>query len=126
MIHLAVIGSRTWTDENLIRAHLDGMRQAYSDSEVGIVSGGADGADKIGARLAREMGLEVTIMLPNYRQFGRSAPLQRNKKIVDKADMVLAFWNGASRGTAHALGYAKERKKRTLVVYPDGKHEVRG
>lgn len=34
---------------------------------------------------------------------GRFAPLVRNSEIVGYADLVLAFWDGRSRGTADTL-----------------------
>lgn len=68
-----------------------------------IVSGGAGGVDLLAKRAARQLGLKYTCIRPNYSKYGRVAPLVRNNEIVDRADYVLAFWNGYSKGTRHAL-----------------------
>ena len=40
---------------------------------------------------------------PDYKRFGKHAPLIRNRKIVEEADMVLAVWDYHSRGTAGTI-----------------------
>ena len=60
---------------------------------------------------ARAAGIALTIIRPDYRRYGRGAPLVRNKQIVDLADVILAFWDGHSRGTAQALDYARKQHK---------------
>jgi len=48
--------------------------------------------------------------LPNYKQFGRGAPLKRNIQIIQYSDIVLAFWDGVevSRGTKHVIDNCKK------------------
>jgi len=41
----------------------------------------------------------------------------RNQQIVDACDMVLAFWDGKSKGTQHTISLAKAQKKPTFIVY---------
>ena len=81
-----------------------------------IVSGGARGVDTLAAQYARQKGLLLTEFLPNYAQFGRGAPLRRNEEIVNYADLVLAFWDGTSRGTAFVINYAKKVGKPCKVI----------
>ncbi len=68
-----------------------------------IVSGGARGVDSCAAKFAREHGIKLTEFLPEYHVYGRGAPLMRNTQIVEYADMVLAFWDGTSRGTRDTI-----------------------
>lgn len=44
------------------------------------------------------------------------APLKRNVQIIEKADKVVAFWDGASHGTSNSLQLAKEQGKPTMIV----------
>ena len=60
---------------------------------VSIISGGAKGADQLGERYAKEEGLELTRILPDWKGRGKRAGLERNTDIVAQADYVLAFWD---------------------------------
>ena len=39
----------------------------------------------------------------------------RNMLIADYADIVLAFWNGKSRGTVYTVKYARKHGKNVYV-----------
>lgn len=114
MTVLAVIGSRKFTNCALLAEHMDEVCAAFDVSA--IVSGGAKGADSLAAGYAATRGLPVQIFEPDWAQFGRGAGPIRNKAIVSAADVVLAFWDGESRGTKQALAYAKQMGKQVIVV----------
>lgn len=84
-----------------------------------IVSGGAMGIDRCAARYAREKGLILTEFLPDYEQYGRGAPLRRNLQIIDYADLVLAFWDGTSRGTRYVIENCQKKGKPIKVFMPE-------
>ena len=105
---LAVIGSRNLTNVDLA---------SYISKEVNeIVSGGAIGVDTCAAQYARRQGLKLTEFLPEYKLYGRAAPIVRNKLIVDYADKVLVFWNGSSKGTLSVIRYAEKVGKTCEIV----------
>ena len=66
--------------------------------------------------LAKQKGLKLIKYYPNYNKYGKVAPMERNKLIVDECDCVLAFWDGTSRGTKFALDYAKEKNKPIKIL----------
>ncbi len=68
-----------------------------------IISGGAKGVDTLAREYANAHGIKLTEFLPDYRRFGRGAPLKRNLQIIDAADLVLAFWDGKSHGTKFVI-----------------------
>lgn len=82
-----------------------------------IVSGGAIGADRLGARWAKAQGIKLTEFLPDWERFGKRAGFIRNEDIIKAADAILAFWDGQSRGTANSLSIAKRLKKPTFIIY---------
>ena len=99
---VAVIGSRSITDFDISR---------YIPPDVTlIISGGAVGVDTLAEKYADKNGIEKLIIYPEYDIYGRSAPLVRDRLIVDRADLVIAFWDGESRGTEYTISYAKRRK----------------
>ena len=107
---VGVVGSRSICLKNI---------EKYIPSECDeIVSGGAIGVDNNAAEYAKTHGLPLTVFLPEYRQYGRGAPIVRNKSIVDRADRVIAFWDGCSRGTRFVIDYCKKTGKHCVVIKP--------
>ena len=51
----------------------------------------------------------TTEFLPDYARYGRAAPLRRNVQIVAYADLVLAFWDGKSRGTRFVIDQCRKQ-----------------
>ena len=74
-----------------------------------IVSGGALGADTYAKEYAIKNDIPLIEFLPDYKKYGKSAPIIRNMQIVDNCDFLLAFWNGTSRGTKFTTNYADKR-----------------
>ena len=105
---IAIIGSRNCPSID-IASHLTHVPDT-------IVSGGAKGADTYAREFAKANNLELLEFLPEYDKYGKSAPLIRNKLIIDNCDCVLAFWDGKSRGTKYTLDYAKECGKPIKLV----------
>ena len=98
---IAVIGSRTLKINNL--------QEILPKDTTEIVSGGAKGIDECARNYAISKNIKLTEFLPNYKKYGKKAPLIRNIEIIEYADKVFAFWDGNSRGTAFVI---KECKKR--------------
>ena len=96
---VAVVGSRNLTINNL------GDYLPKDTTE--IVSGGARGIDRCAREYAKSHNIKLTEFLPEYDQYGRSAPLRRNITIIEYADLVLAFWDGSSRGTKYVIDNCK-------------------
>lgn len=108
---IGVVGSRTFKDYDRLKAVLDGLKPTT------IVSGGANGADKLGERYADENGLNKIIHLPNWDKYGNSAGFRRNTDIINDSDMVIACWDGVSRGTRDSMGKAHKLKKDLYILY---------
>ena len=97
---VAIIGSRKLNVENLQDYLPEGTDE--------IVSGGARGIDTCARNYALKNDLKLTEFRPEYNKYGRGAPLRRNETIVNYADMVLAFWDGESRGTKFVINYCEK------------------
>lgn len=82
-----------------------------------IVSGGAKGVDTSAREYAQANGIRLTEYLPDYQSYGRSAPLKRNLTIIEHADLVLAFWDGSSRGTAYVIQKCHEMGVPVTVIH---------
>lgn len=105
---VAVIGSR-----NLI---VQDLKHYLPEEVTEIVSGGAKGVDTSAKEYADAQGIKLTEFLPEYGRYGRGAPLKRNISIVEYADLVLAFWDGKSRGTKFVIDECKKRNKPVHII----------
>lgn len=76
-----------------------------------IISGGAEGIDTLAEQYADKHKLSKHIIRPYYAMYGKLAPLKRNEEIIDHADMIIAFWDGVSRGTKYGIDYANKKGK---------------
>ena len=63
--------------------------------------------------------LSKWIVRPQYRLYGRAAPLKRNERMVDLADAVLVIWDGVSKGTQYTVSYAQKKGKPIMLVRVD-------
>lgn len=102
MISLGVVGSRTFNDYSKMCSVLD----HYKEEGVGIgriVSGGAQGADKLAQRYADEHGILFLLLEAQWNKNGREAGFIRNRSIVANSDRVVAFWDGKSPGTRDTI-----------------------
>lgn len=107
---IAIVGSRKITDVN-IEEYLPATCEE-------IISGGAVGVDKCAERYALENKIKFTVFLPEYKRYGRAAPILRNKEIVNAADEVLIFWDGSSRGTKSVIDYCEcVGKPYNLIIF---------
>lgn len=94
-MRVAIIGSRSIQVKDLT---------PYLPADTtAIVSGGAKGVDACARAYALAHGLPLMEFLPDYRRYGKAAPLKRNQQIIDHADYVVALWDGRSRGTQYTI-----------------------
>lgn len=113
---VAVIGSRG--------LHVDHLEDYLPEGITEIVSGGARGIDACARDYALAHGLKLTEFLPEYEKYGRGAPLRRNITIIEYADLVLAFWDGSSRGTKYVIDNCKKRNIPVAVYQPAADSEA--
>ena len=82
-----------------------------------IISGGAKGADSLGERFAEQHSLHLTVCKADWNKHGKSAGYIRNSEMADIGDVLLAFWDGKSKGTKHMIDLALKKGLIVEVVY---------
>jgi hypothetical protein len=109
-LKIAVVGSR----------ELNVEVGFFIPSDVSLIaSGGARGIDSCAEHHARNNKIPFVVFKPDYKKFGRIAPIHRNKEIVNFVDLVIAIWDGESRGTFHAINYSRFIGKPVRVFTTD-------
>ena len=112
-ISLAIVGSRTFDDYKMLCGLIKILKKKYIIKK--IVSGGAQGADSLGERYGKENNIETLIFPADWNKYGKAAGFIRNKTIVDNCDVVLALWDGKSKGTQHTINIATDKNKKVYI-----------
>lgn len=123
-LRVIIAGSREFNDYELLKKFAIEIitKKTMLPDLTRIVSGGARGADTLGERFANEMGLEITRFIPDWDGLGKRAGYVRNAEMAkfaveDNNDgMLIAFWDGQSRGTKHMIDLAKRYGLEVHVV----------
>jgi hypothetical protein len=110
---IAVIGSRDF--DNLCL--LEEILSEYTEQITCLVSGGCRGADKLAEDWDRKRNIPVLIFEPNWKEYGRSAGVIRNREIIENCDLCIAFWDGKSKGTANGIQLCRKKNKPCKVYY---------
>lgn len=109
MKKIIVAGTRTFNNYQVLRYILDTFIDALEDTDIEIVSGGARGADTLGEKYAAEHSLPLKIFPAKWDQYGKRAGYLRNAQMADYADILVAFWDGKSKGTQHMISLAENK-----------------
>jgi len=94
-----------WSDELKIST----MREAKDVIHL-IISGTANGVDKLGERFAEENHIPLLKMPADWNTYGKSAGYIRNEEMAKEATACIILWDGASKGTKHMIDLAKKYK----------------
>ena len=128
MIRIIIAGGRTFNDYYLLtksfKELLSELREdnTFEKKDVEIISGTANGADKLGEVLAKRVGLKTVRFPANWDKFGKSAGYIRNKEmaVYAKEDgsigVLLSFWDGESKGTKHMIDLANSNGLKVKTV----------
>jgi hypothetical protein len=107
---VAVIGSRNFNNYELVKETLTNLDITL------LISGGAKGADSLGERYATENNISTLIFKPDWKRYGRGAGMIRNTDIVNNSDIVVAFWDGTSKGTLDSIRKVEKLNKGLMII----------
>lgn len=107
-MRVIIAGSRNYSNYHEPKEVCD--KYLSKSTDICIISGTANGADKLGEQYAKEKGFSLKQFPADWDKHGKSAGYIRNKEMADNADALIAFWDGASSGTKHMINIAREKK----------------
>jgi predicted Rossmann fold nucleotide-binding protein DprA/Smf involved in DNA uptake len=114
-MRIGITGSRGCKDKDLVYSTL------AQYNPTAIVAGGAAGADALAKQYAIDSGIEYVEILPRFKTdpdtpYHPRWYLERNKEIVAACDLLIAFWDGKSKGTKNTINTAKKQGKKHIIV----------
>lgn len=115
---IIVCGNKDFKNRELCFEKLKELIPKYTNPE--IVSGHARGTDTFGEEFARAEGIRCSIFKAEWSHYGKAAGPIRNREMLDYAmeenPVVIAFWNGRSRGTKNMIELAKKAGAEVIIV----------
>ena len=117
MIKVAIVGSRNYFDCDYIKSKFTEVLsfEGIDIINVVIVSGGAKGVDTCAQMIAKEFGLPILIIYPDWKSNGKMAGILRNTAIAKNSDIVIAFPSKDSKGTWDTINKAKQLRKKLYI-----------
>ncbi len=118
IVRVGIVGSRTFPQLKLVEWFVRDMPQG-----VTIVSGGAKGVDAAAAEYARQRGLEVIEYQPDLsgcteRYEYTQRYFDRNQRIVNDCDLLVAFTEKENGGTWDTIKRAQRAGKPLKIIKP--------
>ena len=108
-----IAGKRDFTDKQFAFKTLDAIFKKTGMPDE-IIEGGAKGADALGHAYAKERGIATKRFPAAWSLHGKAAGPIRNRQMAEYAHksqdgkaMLIAFWDGSSRGTANMIKTAE-------------------
>ena len=101
-MRLLIAGGRDFDDYERVRR----VCEPFLSHELEIVQGGARGADALGSRFAEEHQIPEKQFDADWATHGRAAGILRNLEMAKYATVLVAFWDGKSRGTGDMINRA--------------------
>lgn len=85
-------------------------------AKASIITGSASGVDAAATRTARAKGIPVQVMPASFDETADpSKAAARNQRLIDACDVLVAFWDGNSKGTRATVERALDSGKEVHV-----------
>lgn len=99
-----IAGSRSITNYGVLVRAMARINWAPSV----IISGAANGADRLGEQYAKSAGIPVELYPADWDAHGKRAGFLRNEQMAKNAQALVALWDGESRGTKSMIELARK------------------
>lgn len=126
-LRVIIAGSRDFDDfPKLMNSCIDILHEISAQNDdldkIRIVSGTARGADLLGEQYAKISGYELSRFPADWDGLGKRAGYVRNAEMAKYAmadgnyGVLIAFWDGKSKGTKHMINLAEKNGLEVHIV----------
>ncbi|HEY1420362.1 MAG TPA: SLOG family protein [Candidatus Dormibacteraeota bacterium] len=110
-MRVAIVGSRRFADTGRVTDYVNSL-----PARASIITGSASGVDAAATKAARAKGIAVQVLPASFEEISdASKSAARNQKLIDACDVLVAFWDGTSRGTRTTVERALDSGKEVHV-----------
>lgn len=115
---LLVCGSREFNSYEILKTKLDAVIKTLNTSDITIIHGGAEGADRLAGQYALDNQINCMCIPAKWKLYGKSAGFRRNIEMINmlsSRDLVVAFSVNQSKGTQHTIDNATSKNIKVIV-----------
>lgn len=123
MTRIIIAGSRGFNDYDFLENKvIKILKELRPGKALKIISGTANGADKMGERFAFKYGIDVKRLPAQWDTYGKRAGYVRNNLMAEYAmsdncrGVLIAFWDGKSKGTKMMIDIAERKCLEVFVI----------
>jgi len=110
-LRVAIVGSRHFSEPDRVTDYVKSLPPRAS-----IITGSSSGVDAAATKAARDKGIPVQVIPASFEELADAAKAAaRNQRLVDACDVLVAFWDGSSKGTRTTVERALESGKEVHV-----------
>ena len=110
-MRIAIVGSRRFSEPERVSEYVNSLPPRAS-----IITGSASGVDAAATKAARARGIAIKVMPAAFDELVDSRKSDaRNQRLVDACDVLVAFWDGTSKGTRNTVERALDAGKEVHV-----------
>jgi predicted Rossmann fold nucleotide-binding protein DprA/Smf involved in DNA uptake len=110
-VKVAIVGSRHYSEPDRVSEYVNALSRGAS-----IITGSASGVDAAATKAARVRGIPVQVIPASFDELADPAKsAARNQRLVDACDVLVAFWDGTSKGTRNTVERALDSGKEVHV-----------
>ena len=108
---VGIVGSRHFGQPVRVAEYVKSLPPRAS-----VITGSASGVDAAATKAAREKGIPVQVIPASFEEMAdASKAAARNQRLVDACDVLVAFWDGSSKGTRNTVERALDSGKEVHV-----------
>jgi predicted Rossmann fold nucleotide-binding protein DprA/Smf involved in DNA uptake len=110
-LRVAIVGSRHFSEPDRVTDYVKSLPPRAS-----IITGSASGVDAAATKAARDKGISVQVMPASFDEMADATKsAARNQRLVDACDVLVAFWDGSSKGTRTTVDRALDSGKEVHI-----------
>ena len=110
-MRVAIVGSRHFSAPARVADYVMSLPRGAT-----VITGSASGVDAAATKAARDRGVPVQVMPASFEELADPAKsAARNQRLVDACDVLVAFWDGSSKGTRATVERALDTGKEVHV-----------
>jgi predicted Rossmann fold nucleotide-binding protein DprA/Smf involved in DNA uptake len=110
-LKVAIVGSRHFSEPDRVSDYVNALPAGSS-----VITGSASGVDAAATKAARAKGMPLQVIPASFDELAdASKSAARNQRLIDACDVLVAFWDGVSKGTRNTVDRALDSGKEVHV-----------